>query len=390
MAGNFKYERIAEKLREAMLSGRYKAGDRLPSAKELAAEYATSAITANKALNMLAEQGAVKRATGAGSVVRDPAEVSPSRQSCLIGAIVFDVSHPFWAGSIRGIEDVCSRHGYNLLVGNDEGNFAKAETYIRNFIASGVQGLIVVPIGHKDKDLYEQENRKLLRIIEQERVPYVLLHRKIDSYVTSVAQLENYRSSYEATRFLLKLGVAAPVCMSQYYSPVVMDRENGFLDAIREAGISDAERCICRLHPASQTVSSAELAEETEILRKIPHCDGILAISGDILAVALQALRLAGPRGDLKIASFDYNRALFRHASMAAMLETPAVEMGQQSSELLFRQILRNNACDVQIALCPIFHIKREYAGLMDARGYLVEEKNVFHEEAAASPHIGA
>jgi DNA-binding LacI/PurR family transcriptional regulator len=390
MAGNFKYELIAEKLREAILAGRYKAGDRLPSAKELADEYETSPITANKALNVLAEQGVLKRATGAGSVVRDPAETAGSRQSCLIGVIVFDISHPFWAGTIRGIEDVCSRHGYNLLVGNDEGNFKKAETYIRSFLARGVKGLIVVPIGHKDKNLYEQENRSLLRIIEQARVPYVLLHRKIDSYIASVAQIENYRSSYEAARLLVKLGVAAPVCMSQYYSPVVSERENGFLDALRDAGISDAESRVHRLHPATQTVSSKDLPEETEILRRIPQCDGILAVSGDILAVALQAIRLSGSWDKLKIVSFDYNRALFRHKLIAAMLETPAVEMGQQSSELLFRQILRSHACDVRIELCPVLHVKREFAGAMDARGYLVEEKVVFHDEAETAAHSGA
>src|SRR5690554_3300942 len=130
MAGQFIYKQIAAELREGIEQGKYRPGEKLPSARELATAFNTSQITANKALNVLVKEGLIRRATGSGSVVLQKSAITEpypksSKKSHLIGVIVFDISHPIWAGTIRGIEEECRRNGYSLLVGNDEGSLVK-------------------------------------------------------------------------------------------------------------------------------------------------------------------------------------------------------------------------------------------------------------------------
>jgi len=386
MAHQFMYERIAQWLRERIASGEYSVGQKLPSAKDLAIQFNTSTITANKALNHLASEGKVHRSTGLGSVVDAPKALASNNMrnqnspTKLIGVIVFDVSHPFWAGTIRGIEEKCRHYGYNLLIGNDEGNLKKAESYLKSFIARGVEGLIFVPIGTKDMATYEEENRKLLVSIEQSGLPYVLLHRRLETFMAPVAQLENVYSAYEATRLLLKQNVSNPICISHYYSQVTLDREKGFLQALHEAGYEDAPKRVFRLHPVGQTVDIRELHEVLQLMERKADVDAILTITADMLVVILQAMKQSNHWKAVKLVSYDFNLALFRNKNIIAMMETPAVEMGMQSASLLFRRIRYETPFRMQTFVCPEFHIKKDYADNLDGKGYLVREQVRLHD----------
>ncbi len=62
---------IVDKLVTKILSGRYKAHDKLPSENEVAEKYQVTRITARKAYERLAELGYVYKKQGKGSYVKD-------------------------------------------------------------------------------------------------------------------------------------------------------------------------------------------------------------------------------------------------------------------------------------------------------------------------------
>ncbi|MGC4999136.1 GntR family transcriptional regulator [Streptomyces sp. DT195] len=66
-----KYQRIADSLREAIQSGEYGPGDRLPGENELMAAHGVARMTARQALSVLRDEGAVEARKGAGVFVRD-------------------------------------------------------------------------------------------------------------------------------------------------------------------------------------------------------------------------------------------------------------------------------------------------------------------------------
>lgn len=63
------YRQIADVLRGRIESGEYAAGQRLPSIKDLMDEYGVAALTARKALNLLASEGLAEVSPGMGYYV---------------------------------------------------------------------------------------------------------------------------------------------------------------------------------------------------------------------------------------------------------------------------------------------------------------------------------
>lgn len=74
------YHQIASDLRHRILSGSWKAGERIPSEPELADLYETSRVTVRQALRILSDEGLISREPGRGSFVRDNSLAAKSRR----------------------------------------------------------------------------------------------------------------------------------------------------------------------------------------------------------------------------------------------------------------------------------------------------------------------
>ncbi|CAM5436344.1 GntR family transcriptional regulator OS=Streptomyces tendae OX=1932 GN=GUR47_26010 PE=4 SV=1 [Streptomyces tendae] len=66
-----KYQRIADALREAIRSGEYGPGDRLPGENDLMATHGVARMTARQALSVLRDEGVAEARKGAGVFVRE-------------------------------------------------------------------------------------------------------------------------------------------------------------------------------------------------------------------------------------------------------------------------------------------------------------------------------
>jgi GntR family transcriptional regulator len=70
------YLQLADSLRADVADGQYSVGDRLPAVRDLATKFNVSNATANRAINVLQQEGVVVSRPGIGTVVRDPAAAS--------------------------------------------------------------------------------------------------------------------------------------------------------------------------------------------------------------------------------------------------------------------------------------------------------------------------
>ena len=69
------HHRIATLLKDAIASGRYRPGDRLPTEGELVATHGVSRVTVRRALQSLEQQGLIRRRVGDGTFVSEKAPV---------------------------------------------------------------------------------------------------------------------------------------------------------------------------------------------------------------------------------------------------------------------------------------------------------------------------
>lgn len=67
-----KWRQVAEIIRNRIASGEYPAGSRVPSVVSISAEFDIAAVTAQKVLRALRDEGAIRTEQGMGSYVADP------------------------------------------------------------------------------------------------------------------------------------------------------------------------------------------------------------------------------------------------------------------------------------------------------------------------------
>jgi LacI family transcriptional regulator len=365
MGKTFRYKTIEDEIRRRIETGIYPEASFLGSTEELAREFDASIITINKAVRELVGLGYIERTPRRGSCVTPRGQwnngASQRRKSGLVGAIVFDSSSPYlWAKAIYGMESGLREHGYNLVIGNDDGSIKKARNYVKELSEKGIEGLIVVPIGMSSRKEYEEANKPLLEDMRTAGIPFVFFHRFVETENASSVVIENYLDSRRVVEILLAEGVRNPVCVSHYYDSVIEERENGFRDALLAAGFDRPETRILRVHPAGQTIAELDRVDIGTALHDAREVDGIFALSAALLTRTMEAVqsdaRLSGRQ--IRYAGFDYTEQLFGDPQVVVLAEPPAFELGKVAADSLASLIKTGSSLNARISLRSRIHRK--------------------------------
>jgi LacI family transcriptional regulator len=67
-----------------------------------------------------------------------------TRRTKSVGMLVTDITNPFYPVLVRAAEDVLTREGYALVIGNSDGDPRKEEAFYRAVTAKWVDGLILI------------------------------------------------------------------------------------------------------------------------------------------------------------------------------------------------------------------------------------------------------
>ncbi|MCK4579501.1 MAG: GntR family transcriptional regulator, partial [Candidatus Marinimicrobia bacterium] len=201
-----KYYQVKELLKEKIISGEWKPGEKIPSEKELVRYYDCSIITVNKAVSKLVEEGYVFRERGRGTYANHKSVWGKANAPIvlkLIGMVVPDVLNEFGHTIVRGIEDYLHSRGYSLILGNHDQSFEKAMGYISLLLKKHVDGIIISPVVGEN---YEEKNSRIQKMLVSRDIPFVLIDKYLRSVRCSCVLSNNLDSSYNMTNKLIKSG----------------------------------------------------------------------------------------------------------------------------------------------------------------------------------------
>ncbi|MCI9888670.1 LacI family DNA-binding transcriptional regulator [Micrococcales bacterium 31B] len=115
----------------------------------------------------------------------------------LVGVIVPDISNPYFAAVIGGIESVCNAHGLRILIASSAES-TDQELDLIGSLAPTVDGFVVVPVA---------ESAASRSALVDAAVPVVLVDRTLGAtQVFDQVRIDNARGSRAAARHLLDLG----------------------------------------------------------------------------------------------------------------------------------------------------------------------------------------
>jgi GntR family transcriptional regulator of arabinose operon len=247
-----KYRQIFENLRDAINSGRYSPGQRLPSEAELVNVFGASRITVIRALRELQTQGIIERRAGSGSYVRKVAKAGHTFGLLIPELGQTEIFEPICGGMARAPH--MERHAllWGRSLADSAAKESEARDLCRQLIAKKVSGVFFAPLeltAGKDTT-----NRSIAEVFDEARIPIVLLDRDLVAYPErsryDLIGIDNRRAGYVMTKHLLGLGCKRVAFLGRPRSaPTVDARIAGYREAVLDAEVEFDPQFIARIEP---------------------------------------------------------------------------------------------------------------------------------------------
>lgn len=387
------YQRVREQLRSAIQAGRWSAGARIPSRKDLAQEYGVAVATLDRAMASLLEEGTLRTDGPRGTFVAEASSMatagnnspskhwSPADQNTvlpaqkiqatlgILGAFAHydmqgeEAAH-FWIRTIlNSIEGTFSTAGgrTHFFRRNrpDQGSFTVREA-MEELLAENVDGLII---------LLEDAPHEIETIVDcvgNRQIPLVFITSgEIRRPLTHVFY-DNTDAGYTAASHLLQNGRRKLLFFAPFAASWAEERIQGAREAVQRDG-TDAR---LEIYPAVPLLSplfrdsdrpleypqartryrELSTALARDLFQKGLEADGVIA-ADDYLAMTF--LDIAGEAGktvgkDFGLVGFDNNpEARLRGLTS---VQPPLETLGREAARLIL-QMLRQEPTSLQVRL---------------------------------------
>lgn len=276
----------------------------------------------------------------------EPNEVARSlyrKKSNIIGLIIPDVSHPFFAKLANYVEYYAYEKGYKILLCNSYKDKIKEKDYINMLKRNQVDGIIM---GSHTLETAEYSKQKL---------PIITFDRNISENIPFITS-DNYKGGFLATKLLIEKGCKK---LAHISGPLELNtpankRYVAFMDVVKENNVE---------YVIKQTKLDT-FENYTKLVRKMfeeyPDIDGIFASSDMIAASIIQVANSIGKEitKELKIVGYDDVDIASLIDPQITTIRQPLRQMGEMAVKLLIDEI---NGKDVKIEnVLPIELIERK------------------------------
>ena len=247
-----------------------------------------------------------------------------TRSTQTIALLLPDITNPFYAALVSGIQERALETGHTMLLCTTEGDPEREEQYLSLLRAKQVDGVLV--------DGLVLPPDRITRFV-REGLPIVCLDRDIDSTLVPLVQVDNRLGARLATEHLLELGherighIAGPPDLG-----ISDERIEGYRDALRAAGIA--------VDPELIAVGSFTEEGGYEAARVLSDKWDLTALfaANDLSAIgALSALVQSGRRvpEEVSVVGFDDLRLSRFTNPPLTTVHQPAGEIARHAAELL-------------------------------------------------------
>jgi LacI family transcriptional regulator len=218
-----------------------------------------------------------------------------ARRSRLVGVVVPEISNPFFASLVHGIEEQAADSNYELVLVSSSEDKATEQRRIQALIDRQIDGLIVVPSS--------DDSFSALRETRGDLPPTVLVDRGCRSPGVDTVGAECVAGALAATRHLIELGHRDIAVLAHSLSLAnIRTRVDGYMQALDEASLAPRARVCVGGHDLDGLRGAIE-----QDLYRADRPTAIFALTNVAALAAIKAVRALGLDipGDVSIVGFD-------------------------------------------------------------------------------------
>jgi len=246
---------------------------------------------------------------------------------------------------VQGIEAEATRRGYHIILAHDHNESKEQIAHLRKMMGADIAGLLLYP----DRSVTERgEFVEVLRQIEEQKLPLVLLDRSLPGFDFPCVMNDNVRGSYMVTEHLIGSGRRRLAYIGNWSkNSASIERRQGFVEALRDHGLAPtpvAEGEVGTVddiaHEAGYRITSRWIAGNRA--GDLPF-DGIVCEMDEIAFGVYAALEEAGLRvpEDVALCGYDNKDSMqFRGSGLQlTSVQQPLEAIGANAVGLLIDQL---------------------------------------------------
>jgi len=208
-------------------------------------------------------------------------------RSGMVGLVVPDLVHPFFAEVAKGLSHALRKKGYGLVISSSEEDPELERQEIDQLLARGVDALIVASA---------QWTVESFRRIEERRTPYVLIDRKFTGLAANFVGVDDEEVGRLATAHLAAAGCRLIAHIRGPEVSTALGRLEGYRGALASRGLSAPPQYIV----AGETIDDSGDTSGYHAMRRLleldPRPDGVFCYNDPLAVGALKAILEAGLR----------------------------------------------------------------------------------------------
>jgi len=250
-------------------------------------------------------------------------------RSSMILVLVSDISNPFCAEVVKGIEEQAERNGYRILLCNSGADIARSRSSLQLLSGKMVDGIITMDAFSKLPELSQLIGR----------APWVQCAEHDDNGQISCVGIDDDVAAQSVVHYLAGQGRQRIALINHdlryRYARL---RQQGYAHQLKEQQL--AWQAIAY---ASELSFSAGKAAMNQLLAGETRPDAVFAVSDTLAAGAMAAIQQAGLRipQDIAVVGFDGSELADMVSPPLTTLAQPSREIGRRACKLVLQKIIR-------------------------------------------------
>lgn len=359
----FKNEKLREIVRKAILGGKYKPGEMLPSQNEMCQMYGVSNHTVREAIGSLVHEGLLYRVQGKGTFVAER-----SMDNLTIGMVTnrlhrdlgthYRLGYDIIPILVQNVEEEARAYGASVILSLDHDDADAERRILMGMVERKVDGIVLYYIGRK-------HNLDCLRKIRDAGIPLVLIDRYVEEVDTDYVVTDNFGGAYHAVRHLIDNGFTKIYHLTiDSEASSIRERHRGYRRALDDAGIGYDPALVMPVCADAfpNTALGVDFHEAGRIASEIASAQqgkfGLFAATSSIVAGFWRAVRFSGDvRGRVGMACFDVPIQGIPGEIPFIKVVQPLEQIGKRAVQLIVRR-LRGDTEVQHVVLGPEYRVE--------------------------------
>lgn len=307
--------------------------------KQIAKELHVSVSTVSKALNdspEISTQTKVKIQEYAKLKNYKPNVIGlnlKNRKTKTIGVIIPNILNSFFAKVFSGIEKVADQKGYNVIMCISNESLEK-EVHTLEMLSNGTIDGFILSVSEEAQKLNEYNH---FSEIINEGTPIVMFDRIAEGINCDKVIVDDFDSSYNATKHLVNLGCKNIALVSSIDNLSVGKlRAEGYLKAMLDSNLPINEKIILRLDSQTGLNEKIAAAFENNVV------DGVFALEESDSVAALKTALKKGFQIPEKLSIIGFADGILASRRLSPSLTTVSqhgIEIGEAAAKLLINRL---------------------------------------------------